>query len=119
MTGFLADENFSLPSVAVLRGAGLDVMAIAEDSPGVADAVVLARAAQEERIILTFDRDYGESIFYRRLPMPKGVVYLRLVPKTPTEAAESLLALLGMDQLTLEGMFTTVGETQIRQRTLP
>lgn len=119
MTGFLANENFPLPSVGVLRSIGLDVVAVTEDSPGVADTVVLARAAQEGRIILTFDRDYGELIFYRRLPTPAGVIYLRFVPMTPTGAAESVLALLDADQITLEGMFTTVGETQVRQRALP
>jgi len=82
------------------------VVAITEDSPGVADTIVLARAAQEGRTILTFDRDYGELIFYRRLPTPAG-------------AAESVLALLDADQITLEGMFTAVGETQVRQRALP
>ncbi len=37
---------------------------------------VLARAVDEQRIILTFDRDYGELIYRFRLPPPKGVIYL-------------------------------------------
>ncbi len=119
MTAFLANENFPVPSIAALRNAGLDVTAITEDSPGIADTIVLAQATQEKRIILTFDRDYGELIFYRKLPVPLGVIYLRFVPATPTEAAERILALLNMDHITLEGMFTIIGETQIRQRALP
>ena len=67
---FLANENFPLRSVNRLREAGYDIASITEDSPGVTDSEVLARAADEERIILTFDRDYGELIYRLRMPSP-------------------------------------------------
>lgn len=60
---FLANENFPLPSVRLLRSAGHDVLSITEESPGISDDRILARAVAEERIILTFDRDYGELIY--------------------------------------------------------
>jgi predicted nuclease of predicted toxin-antitoxin system len=59
----LANENFPLVSVQLLRQANYDVASITEDSPGIEDPEVLARAVDEQRIILTFDRDYGELIF--------------------------------------------------------
>ncbi len=62
---FLADENFPVPSIRRLRAAYHDVAAIIEDSPGVEDTVVLARAVSEGRYLLTLDRDYGELIFRR------------------------------------------------------
>jgi len=65
MRRFLADENFPGSSIRLLRAASHDVAAIIEDSPGVEDAEVLARAVQEQRIALTFDRDYGELIYGR------------------------------------------------------
>ena len=74
---FLANENFPLVSVRNLRDFGLDIASIMEDSSGIKDTEVLARAVSENRIILTFDRDYGELIFRRFLPKPIGVIYFR------------------------------------------
>jgi predicted nuclease of predicted toxin-antitoxin system len=56
---FLADENFPMPSIQMLSAAGHDAAAIALESPGAPDETVLERAFREERILLTFDRDYG------------------------------------------------------------
>ena len=55
---FLADENFPLDAVAALRQLGHDVVWIRTDSPGVIDEVVLARAIAENRVLLTFDKDF-------------------------------------------------------------
>lgn len=116
---FLANENFPLVSVRRLRGVGHDVAAIVEDSPGARDRDVLRRAAEEHRIVLTFDRDYGDLIYRLRLPVPTGVVYFRFDPMTPEEPAEHLLKLLIMDGLSLEGKFTVVERGRVRQRLLP
>ncbi|MBI3946375.1 MAG: DUF5615 family PIN-like protein [Armatimonadetes bacterium] len=116
---FLANENFPLPSTRRLRAVGHDVWAVVEDAPGSTDAAILARAASEWRIIMTFDRDYGELIFRLRLPTPAGVVYFRFDPATPDEPAEHLLGLMAIDQIRLDGMFTVVERHRVRQRPLP
>jgi predicted nuclease of predicted toxin-antitoxin system len=115
----LANENFPLASVRSLRAAGHDVAAILEEAPGATDAAVLARAAREARMILTFDRDYGELIYRRRLPNPSGIIYLRFDPLTPQEPGEHVLALLTTEGLTLEGKFTVAERARLRQRPLP
>ena len=115
----LANENFPLASVRSLRAAGHDVAAIIEDTPGTTDAEVLAQAAREARIVLTFDRDYGELIYRQRLPGPSGVIYLRFDPITPQEPGEHVLALLRAVEVTLEGKFTVVERARLRQRPLP
>jgi len=56
---FLADENFPGAAVAALTDAGHDVVWIGTTAPGLADVDVLARAARENRILLTFDKDSG------------------------------------------------------------
>ncbi len=116
---WLANENVPLASIRRLRAAGHDVAAVVEDAPGSADPDVLARAVGEGRIILTFDRDYGELIYHRRLPAPPGVVYLRFAPITPDEAADQVLGLLGIAGMSLEGKFTKVERGHVRQRDLP
>ncbi len=115
---FLANENFPLKSVRILRGAGHEVAAVIEDSPGAKDHEIMVRAAREEHIILTFDRDYGELIYRLRHPIPAGLIYFRFAPSTPREPAEIVLQLLTVKGLVLEGRFTVVERTQIRQRPL-
>ena len=115
----LANENFPLVSVQLLRQANYDIASITEDSPGIEDPEVLARAVDEQRIILTFDRDYGELIARFRLPPPTGVIYVRFRPHTPEESAAILLTLFQTEELQLEGWFTIVERDGIRQRPLP
>lgn len=116
---FLANENVPLVSVHRLREAGHDVTAVAVEAPGSSDQAVLARAVAEGRVVLTFDRDYGELIYRRKLPTPAGVVYFRYAPCTPQEPAEHLLAILGNRAISLTGRFTVAERGQIRQRPLP
>jgi predicted nuclease of predicted toxin-antitoxin system len=65
---FLANENFPGKGVQELRTAGHEVFWIRTDSPGIADDVVLARAAREGLVLLTFDKDFGELAWRTRLP---------------------------------------------------
>jgi predicted nuclease of predicted toxin-antitoxin system len=67
---FLADENFPLDSVRLLRSRGHDALAAAESLSGSRDEQILALAARDGRVLLTFDRDYGELIYRRGLPVP-------------------------------------------------
>jgi predicted nuclease of predicted toxin-antitoxin system len=115
----LANENFPLASVTRLRRAEHDVVAVIQDSPGAKDPQVLTRAAHEQRIILTFDRDYGELIYRLRQPSPFGVAYFRYDPAYPEEPAEHLLQLLTVFQLDLAHRFTVIERDRIRQRPLP
>ena len=71
---FLADENFPRPALEALRKAGWEVFSIAEDCPGISDEEVAALCASQLRILLTFDKDFGELIFRRGLSAGSGVV---------------------------------------------
>jgi len=59
----LANENIPLASVTTLRDAGHDVFCLSLDSPGINDESVLALAREQDRILVTFDRDYGELVY--------------------------------------------------------
>jgi predicted nuclease of predicted toxin-antitoxin system len=115
---FLANENIPLKSILLLRQEGLDIAAVIEDFPGAKDLAVLERAAKEKRILLTFDRDYGELIFRKGLPAPVGVIYFRFDPLTPEEPAAQLMSLLSQPSLVIEGKFTVFERKRVRQRSL-
>lgn len=70
-----------------LRKYGYNVLSIGEDNPSIQDNQVIDIAIKEERLILTFDKDYGELIFKKGLKPPKEVIYLRIDSFTPEEPA--------------------------------
>jgi predicted nuclease of predicted toxin-antitoxin system len=74
---FLANENFPGAAVTALGAAGHDVVGVRIAAPGMTDPDVLAWAAREERILLTFDKDFGELARGSALPRTCGVVLLR------------------------------------------
>lgn len=71
---FLANENFSLDAVEVLRQSGHDVVWIRTSAAGSSDHAVLAQAQAEKRILLTFAKDLGELAFKAKLPASVGIV---------------------------------------------
>ncbi len=115
----LANENFPLASVKLLREKSVDITSITEDSPGISDQEVLDIAVNEKRVILTFDRDYGELIYRLGLTPPSGVVYFRYEPRNPQEPGRHLLQLLENPDLIFAGRFTVLERSQLRQRPLP
>lgn len=114
----LANENIPLATIRKLRELGHDVFAIRERNAGISDQDVLELAHNEQRILITFDSDYGELIYVRHLPCPAAVVYLRFAPAHPEEAAERLIQLIGAEN-TLEGCFIVLDREGYRRRSLP
>lgn len=58
---FLFDQNFDRRLLRPLHEAGHDVTVVSVDyAPGIPDREVLAIAHREGRILLTFDKDFGE-----------------------------------------------------------
>jgi predicted nuclease of predicted toxin-antitoxin system len=87
----LANENIPVPSIRKVRSAGITLNAMIEESPGATDVEVLSRAARDDLVIWTFDRDYGDLIFRQGLPTPKGVLYFRFRPSTQHSCCSSWL----------------------------
>lgn len=70
----------------------------------------------ENRTIITFDRDYGELIYKYGFRPLAGVIYLRMQNFQPEEPAELLLNLLNNPNLEFVGFFTVADEKSVRQR---
>ncbi len=73
---FLADESCDFAVVRALRGAGHDVLAVADVSPRADDQQVLELARQEQRILLTEDKDFGRLV-YADQQASGGVILIR------------------------------------------
>ena len=116
---FLADENFPAASVRALRAEGHDVAAVGETASGADDSTVVQIAREQQRVLITFDRDFGVLVFGDGIAAPAGVVFLRFQPEGPEEPARVMLALVSDAVVNLIGMFTVVDREKIRQRTLP
>lgn len=114
---FLANENFPNPGIEYLRSAGFEVISISESWSGASDEEVLAKAVQEDLIILTFDRDYGTLIFRYQLATPPAIVYFRMKGQAPDEAAQILVAKI-KEGIEIAGHFTVIEHSGIRQRKL-
>lgn len=119
MIKLLADENVPLPTVWRLRENGFDIASMSELNPGVDDLEVLRTARQEQRVLITFDRDFGELIFRDLAPVPPGVVYLRVIASHPEEPAGILADVLSSSDIDVTGRFTVVTREHVRQRDLP
>jgi predicted nuclease of predicted toxin-antitoxin system len=115
----LANENFPLPSVHQLRRSGFDILSISETSPGLKDEAVLDLAAKQARGLMTFDRDYGELVYRRRMPCPPAIIYLRFDPASPTEPAQVVQSLLSIPESELSGYFLVLDRDSVRKRLLP
>ncbi len=79
----LANENFPGPAVHALRAAGHDVLWARTEMAGQDDPAILLRAQQEQRILLTFDKDFGDLAFRSGLPSDCGVILFRSVFRRP------------------------------------
>ncbi len=73
---FLADESCDFAVVRALRGAGHDALAVADVSPRADDEQVLELARQEQRILLTEDKDFGRLV-YADQQATGGVILIR------------------------------------------
>jgi predicted nuclease of predicted toxin-antitoxin system len=78
----------------------------------------MERATAEGRIILTFDRDFGELVYGRGFSQPEGIAYFRMGSLAPEEPAATLLRLLEEGEVTFEGNLTVVSRNRTRQRSL-
>jgi predicted nuclease of predicted toxin-antitoxin system len=60
---FLVDENIGKTIVSYLESSGYDVKWIRRVSPGISDIDVIVLALKENRVIITYDLDFGELVF--------------------------------------------------------
>lgn len=112
------NENMAGATVARLRKEGDDVLWIRESSPGISDQEVLAVARREDRLLITFDKDFGELVFRLGAVAACGIVLFRISMPSPLEVAERITMVLHSRD-NWRGNFAVVTDELIRLRALP
>jgi predicted nuclease of predicted toxin-antitoxin system len=115
---FLANENVAKDLVVALRAGGHDTAWVRQDAPGSPDTDVLARARNEARILITFDKDFGELAFHAKLPSESGVILFRMRMPKATEVGARLAKLVTARD-DWAGHFSVVEPGRVRMRRLP
>ena len=115
---FLANENFPLDAVEAIRKLNHNVAWIRTEAPGSKDREVLARAITEQRVLLTFDKDFGELAFRFGLPAGCGIVLFRLEASSSAVLA-NLVAAAIKSRADWSGQFSVIEPGRIRVRPLP
>ena len=72
-------------------------------------------AVDEERTIITYDRDYGELIFKHGYKPQAGVIFIRTQPNEPLETGRVIEELLNKG-ISFERALTVVGLNFLRQK---
>ncbi len=114
----LANENIPGQMVEVLREEGHDVVWILTEAPGSTDSDILKRAVSDERIVLTFDKDFGELAFHSDMPASAGVILLRIGARDPSLLA-GIAARALASRADWAGHFSVVEPDRVRMTALP
>jgi predicted nuclease of predicted toxin-antitoxin system len=111
----LADESVDQPVVDRLREDGHHVLAVAEMEPSIPDDAVLTMANQQEALLLTADKDFGELVFRQRR-VSAGVLLIRLAGLSPATKAMIVSAVVREHATELSQTFTVVSPGMVRIR---
>ena len=114
----VANENFPEDAVVALRLAGHDVAWIRTEAPGSSDREVLHRAQTEGRVLVTFDKDFGELAFRAGLPASSGIVLFRISAPSSFQIARVAVSVLA-GRTDWPGQFSVVEDRRVRMIRLP
>lgn len=117
---FLADTGASKRVVEWLRGDGHDVIHLLEEGlERLPNGEIFAKATRENRIVLTFDLDFGEIVALSR-PAPAPVIVFRLHNTRAAHVIERLASALKPSEAYLDtACVIVIEESRHRVRRFP
>jgi predicted nuclease of predicted toxin-antitoxin system len=115
---FLADESCDFSVVRALRAAGHDVSAIAEVSPREEDDDVRERAVNDDRLLITEDKDFGQLV-YAGMRSTGGVIFIRYPARARRNLAEAVVEVVKQRGQLLIGCFTVLQPGRVRSSRIP
>jgi len=100
--------------VEKLRNIGIDITRASDYGRGLSDEEIAMIARMENRIIITFDSDFGDILVRKKVLFP-GLIYLDFEPRSSRYIFEEILTLLEAD-VEFYGAITVFDGYRIRQR---
>jgi len=115
MMVLLADENIDKEIVDGLRLDGYEILYIAEMEPGITDDKVLKLANDTNALLLTFDKNFGELVFRRKL-INNGVILILLSGLSQLNKVDVVKRTLKQHSKKMNKSFTVITSGSIRIR---
>lgn len=110
---FVVDECTGPAVARWLTEQGHDVFSVYDQARGITDEQVIQIAANDHRILITNDKDFGAKV-YREKHVHYGVILLRLNDERSANKIRILAQLLTTHADRLEKQFVVVTESRIR-----
>ncbi len=112
---FIMNENIPKTVIIRLRELGHDVLSVKESMRAQNDTLILERAQQDERIIVTQDKDFGELAFKRKLASRCGIILFQLSGKNRDQDIHQIIQTIE-SRSDWFGNFSVVKDFCIRMR---
>ena len=110
---FLVDECTGPGVAAWLRKQNHEVFSVFEESRGINDEDIIQKAASENWILITNDKDFGDKV-YRDGRLHRGIILLRLADESSVSKIQVISRLLENYTDRLSDSFVVVTENQVR-----
>ena len=110
---FIVDECTGPALARWLRSEGHDAFSVFEQARGISDNVIIRKAHNESRILITNDKDFGE-LAYRKKKQHCGIILLRLSDERSKTKIDTVKQLLKSYSDKLTNAFVVVTEDQVR-----
>ncbi|MBU0701191.1 DUF5615 family PIN-like protein [bacterium] len=110
---FIVDECTGHAVACWLREQGHEVFSVYEKARGSGDGEIIQKAFEENWILLTNDKDFGEKVYRERLPH-NGVILLRLVDERTHNKIRVIRQTIKDYAEQIADHFLVVTETQVR-----
>lgn len=110
---FLVDECTGSKVAEWLRSENHEVFSVFDEARGITDDEILSKVFDENWILITNDKDFGEMIFRERRNH-HGIIFMRLDDERSANKIEVLRRLLENYIDKLAEQFVVVTETKVR-----
>jgi len=110
---FLVDECTGPAVAAWLRTQNHEVFSVFEQSRGMNDEDIIQKAALENWILITNDKDFGDKV-YRDGRSHRGIILLRLSDECSVSKIQIISSLLSNYKDRLPDSFVVATEDQVR-----
>jgi predicted nuclease of predicted toxin-antitoxin system len=110
---FLVDECAGPKVAAWLQSQGHEIFSVFDEARGIEDDEIIQKAHDENWILITNDKDFGEKVYRERHPH-RGLIFMRLEDERAANKIEVLRRLLEGYADRLIDRFVVVTDTRVR-----